>query len=223
MRDIAIALIIGLTLSGCSRMPANHAESRDIEAIPDGTYKIAICSGDCSSDKKAIHGIMVFDETRKTFSGQSEAMQYLMRADIQTTVPNYCYYFDPETSNGKDTLFEYDIVSFGEQIDETGSDPTLYFLIDSPDFRYISRVRASGDNRLIGDWSSSYAGDGGVQRAFPGTRLHAEKISGPDGSICFDAVRKHEREALKGYCEGFAARTCEPGDQPTVQTPADES
>ena len=218
MRIFYISIFIGAAC-GCTHAPPISQQTLAVadQAITnvavDGTYKITICDGDCKSDSKSMSGILVIDRSRNSFSHETEAMQYLMRADSQKFVPNYCYYFDPATSNSKDTLFEYDIVSFGELIRDKDGMLTLFFLIDSPDFRYISKIESASPSSFTGTWSSAYAGNGGDFKEYPKSRLYADRISAPDANICFNAVRRYERRDLNDYCDEFPARTCEPGDK----------
>jgi hypothetical protein len=177
----------------------------------DGTYKIQICEGPCESDSKAITGVLIIDASGASFSNQSDAMRSFMRHEGS---PNYCYYFDPETSNSKDTMFAYDVVAFGVTSTEQHGKVLFQFQLRSPDFRYLSEVQPVDAQKFLGDWASYYANSSGITQPFAKVHLHAERISEPQADICIDAVRRFEHDSLKSYCIALPERSCETGDRP---------
>jgi hypothetical protein len=199
------------TTSASSHSSAANTETKEFASnVAAGTYKIKICEGACNADPHAIEGILVVDKSRSIFSKQSDAMLVFMRSQSRVPVPNYCYFFDPKTSNSKGSLFEYDVVGFGEMNIYKGANQ-FEFILSSPDFRYMSDVQTAGTYGFTGNWHSSYANDGGSTQSFADVQLHAQRIAEANASICFDAARKFNRMELQSICAEFPQKTCEPG------------
>jgi hypothetical protein len=183
-------------------------------ALVDGTYRIEICEGDCRADSHTVSGILVIDSTRTAFSNQTDAMRSYMGSTSGVPTPNYCYFFDPATSNSKGTLFEYDVVAFGEMNQARTGTTSLSFMLGSPDFRYISEIETIDSTSFVGRWRSTLAISGGQDQVFPSAKLHAKRVAQPNSAICFEAVRKFEHMSLQSFCAEFSRKTCEPGDRP---------
>lgn len=196
-----------------------HENSRAAHARADfdGTYAFIICTYDCDARHgEYVNGILVIDESGRGFEGENDAMRHVMRADILTDRPQYCYFFDPATSHREGTTFEYDTpVGFGNLVRVAQNRIQLFLLVSSPDFRYTSIATRSAKG-FTGDLMSLYREE---TQTIPDTYLRAERIGGPDTTLCFKAVRKYERAALWGACHGFPSETCEPGDKEAASPP----
>ena len=178
-------ILFALQIVAAATVDETGADGIDIS----GSYALEICeSSSCSStgDKHKIIGFLTIDVSGKLFESVPETIKRAIDRDTKRKPANYCYWFPQDVSGKKDTLVQDDAVGFGYA--EMSEDAiTLKFLVDSPDFRYFSQVVPQQD-RLIGNWRSSYAGDGGIETRFQSAELVAVKNGPPNADTCFAAV-----------------------------------
>ena len=187
-------LILGLKQTGLSSSLAAISNASENVFLVSGTYAIEICEAKACQATEAfrkIVGFLVIDESRRQFDEVSAELKSVVNRDTYGDGANYCYYFPKETVGKIGTPVQEDSVGFGNSQRHANGKLTVRFLVDSPDFRFLTELVPHG-NGFIGNWKTHYAGNGGVETDYQSAQFIAEKIDDADAGICFEASKKLE-------------------------------